>query len=83
MGKSGLVIFPLLVSISTFGASILTSYVASRYSTMTVSLYVVLIFFHCVYRVIFSSARDHQLMEVFCGLHQKWNTPLAAILLNV
>ena len=34
MGKVGLVIFPLLVAVSTFGANILTLYVSSRLFTI-------------------------------------------------
>lgn len=34
-------------------------------------------------RLIFSSARERQFPEVFCGVHVKWATPIAAIILQV
>ena len=33
--------------------------------------------------MIFSSAREQQFPEVFCGVHTKWGTPISAVILQV
>jgi L-type amino acid transporter 9 len=62
LGKAGLVVFPLLVAVSTLGTNLLNIYVSSR--------------------MIFSSAREQQFPEVFCGVHEKWGTPISAVILQ-
>lgn len=80
LGPAGLVIFPLLIATSTFGAANTNLYGATRW-VMRSRVRVIPSVTHC--RIIYSAARDGSLPESLGSLHVKQKTPVLAVVFMV